>query len=428
LSPARRPRKAPAKGPDLTGRRFTVETGNVGHGGFVVARHEGVVVFVRHALPGERVVAEVTEGRAGDRFLRADAVEVLVASPDRVTPPCPFAGPGRCGGCDFQHAALPAQRGLKAAVVAEQLRRLAGLDVPVTVEEVPGAVDGLGWRTRVQWAVAGGTVGLRKHRSHAVVPVDRCRIAHPAIADAPPAPDGVEGVAGVETIVASDGETLTLLTTRDGRTFADGPTVLQERAAGRGFEVTGSGFWQVHPGAAETLVTAVLGGLDPRPGERAADLYSGVGLFSAALAERVGTGGHVVAVESDEGAVDDAQQNLSDLHQVAVLADRVDRALAADLVGPRDLVVLDPPRTGARREVVEGIIALRPRAVAYVACDPAALARDVAIFAEHGYALESLRAFDLFPMTHHVECVAILSRAQQPQRGSGTRPSSSADR
>ena len=411
MSPARRPRrKAPAKGPDLAGRRFTVETGNIGHGGFVVARHEGVVVFVRHALPGERVVAEVTEGREGDRFLRADAVEVLDASPDRVPPPCPFAGPGRCGGCDFQHVALPAQRGLKAAVVAEQLRRLAGLDVDVTVEEVPGAVDGLGWRTRVQWAVARGTLGLRKHRSHDVVPVDRCRIAHPAIADAPPSPDGVEHVTGVETIVASDGETLTLLTTRDGRTFADGPTVLHEQAAGRTFEVTGSGFWQVHPGAADTLVAAVLEGLDPRPGERAADLYSGVGLFSAALAERVGTGGHVVAVESDEAAVDDAQQNLSDLHQVAVLADRVDRALAADLVGPRDLVVLDPPRNGARRDVVEGIVALAPRAVAYVACDPAALARDVAIFAEHGYALTSLRAFDLFPMTHHVECVAVLSR------------------
>ena len=411
MSPARRPRrKAPAKGPDLAGRRFTVETGNIGHGGFVVARHEGVVVFVRHALPGERVVAEVTEGREGDRFLRADAVEVLDASPDRVTPPCPFAGPGRCGGCDLQHAALPAQRGLKAAVIGEQLRRLAGLDVEVTVEEVTGAVDGLGWRTRVQWAVARGTLGLRKHRSHDVVPVDRCRIAHPAIADAPPSPGGVVGVTGVETIVASDGETLTLLTTRDGRTFADGTTVLHERAAGRTFEVTGSGFWQVHPGAADTLVAAVLEGLDPRPGERAADLYSGVGLFSAALAGRVGTGGHVVAVESDEGAVDDAQQNLSDLHQVAVLADRVDRALAADLVGPRDLVVLDPPRTGARRDVVEGIVALAPRAVAYVACDPAALARDVAIFAEHGYALTSLRAFDLFPMTHHVECVAVLSR------------------
>ena len=167
----------------------------------------------------------------------------------------------------------------------------------------------------------------------------------------------------------------------------------------------------MHPGAADTLVAAVLAGLDPQPGERALDLYSGVGLFSGALAEAVGLTGHVVAVESDRTAVEDATENLADLHQVSLVADRVDRALAADVIGPRDLVVLDPPRTGAKREVVAAICALAPRAVAYVACDPAALARDVAFFAEHGYALGSLRAFDLFPMTHHVECVAVLVAA-----------------
>jgi len=372
------------------------------------------VVFVRHALPGERVVAEVTEGQEGDRFLRADAVEVLEASPDRVEPPCPFAGPGLCGGCDFQHVAVPAQRSLKAAVVAEQLQRLAGLDVDVTVEELPGGATG--WRTRVQWAVApDGTVGLRRHRSHTVVPVDLCLITHEAVAVSPEVPADLHA-AGVETLVSSAGETLTLLTTRDGRTFADGATVLHEEAAGRTFEVTGSGFWQVHPAAADTLVAAVLEALEPRPGERVADLYSGVGLFSAALAERVGPTGHVVAVESDETAVEDAADNLADLPQVAVVADRVDRALAAGALGARDLVVLDPPRTGAKRDVVEAVAALGPRAVAYVACDPAALARDVAFFAEQGYRLTSLRAFDLFPMTHHVECVALLEKT-----GSGPR-------
>jgi tRNA/tmRNA/rRNA uracil-C5-methylase (TrmA/RlmC/RlmD family) len=160
-------------------------------------------------------------------------------------------------------------------------------------------------------------------------------------------------------------------------------------------------------------VAAVLDGLDPQPGERAVDLYSGVGLFTAALAERVGLTGHVVAVESDEVAVADAEENLRDLHQVSQVRDRVDRALADDVTGLRDLVVLDPPRTGAKREVVEAIAALGPRAVAYVACDPAALARDVAFFAEQGYTLRSLRAFDLFPMTHHVECVAVLVRAHR---------------
>jgi tRNA/tmRNA/rRNA uracil-C5-methylase (TrmA/RlmC/RlmD family) len=391
------------------GERYDVRPDRVAHGGFVVARHEGVVVFVRHALPGERVVVEVTEGQEGDRFLRADAVEVLEPSPHRVTPPCPFARPGLCGGCDFQHVSMPFQRELKAAVVGEQLRRLAGLEVDVTVEPVPGDAGGLGWRTRVQWAIApDGTPGLRKHRSHDVVAVDVCRIAHPGLPSVTDSdwPDATT----VEALVSSTGERLRLVSTGDGATFADGPPVLHEQARGRDWQVTGSGFWQVHPGAAETLVAAVLDGLDPQPGERAADLYAGVGLFSAALAERVGTSGRVVAIESDAVAVEDAAVNLADLPQVEPVADRVDRALRRGAVGPVDVVVLDPPRTGAKREVVSAIAARGPRSVAYVACDPAALARDVAIFAEHGYTLRSLRAFDLFPMTQHVECVAVLAR------------------
>jgi tRNA/tmRNA/rRNA uracil-C5-methylase (TrmA/RlmC/RlmD family) len=406
---ASRARQRNVRGRSLVGERYDVRPDRVAHGGFVVARHEGVVVFVRHALPGERVVVEVTEGQEGDRFLRADAVEVLEPSPHRVTPPCPFARPGLCGGCDFQHVSMPFQRELKAAVVGEQLRRLAGLEVDVTVEPVPGDAGGLGWRTRVQWAIApDGTPGLRKHRSHDVVAVDVCRIAHPGLPSVTDSdwPDATT----VEALVSSTGERLRLVSTGDGATFADGPPVLHEQARGRDWQVTGSGFWQVHPGAAETLVAAVLDGLDPQPGERAADLYAGVGLFSAALAERVGTSGRVVAIESDAVAVEDAAVNLADLPQVEPVADRVDRALRRGAVGPVDVVVLDPPRTGAKREVVSAIAARGPRSVAYVACDPAALARDVAIFAEHGYTLRSLRAFDLFPMTQHVECVAVLAR------------------
>jgi len=403
-----RARRREQRGRTLVGERFEITPERVGHGGFVVGRHEGRAVFVRHALPGERVVAEVTEGSEGDRFLRADAVEVLDASPDRVEPPCPFAGPGRCGGCDWQHASVDSQRLLKAAVVAEQLQRLAGLDVDVTVEALDP--DALGWRTRVQWAVSrSGTAGLRQHRSHDVVPVDRCRIAHPDVAGAPVVR---RRPTGVEAIVSSTGEHLTLVTDTDGTTYADGPEVLHERAAGRTWRVTRSGFWQVHPQAADTLVAAVLEALDPQPGERCADLYSGVGLFSGALADRVGRTGFVAAVEGDRTATADAVVNLADLPQVSAVADRVDRALARGAAGQRvDVVVLDPPRTGAKRDVVEAVAGLTPRAVAYVACDPAALARDVAIFAEHGYQLATLRAFDLFPMTHHVECVALLRRS-----------------
>ena len=258
-----------------------VEVGPVAHGGHCVARHEGRVIFVRHALPGERVMVQVTDDRH-DRFWRADAVEILVASPDRVEPPCPIAGPGLCGGCDFQHAALPAQRSLKAAVVAEQLRRLAGIEWTGEVVEVstPDTADGLHWRTRMRYVTDdAGRVGLRAHRSHRVVPLPPggCRIA---------APGALTGDEGVVT----------------------------EVAAGRRWAVDAAGFWQVHPAAADTLVRAVMDGLRPVAGERALDLYAGVGLFAGALAD---AGCRVWAVEGSRPAAKHARQNLADV------ADRV---------------------------------------------------------------------------------------------------------
>lgn len=402
------------------------------HGGHCVARHESRVVFVRHALPGERVVALVTEGRERDRFLRADAIEVLVASTDRVSPPCPFAGPGRCGGCDWQHASIAAQRRLKASVVTEQLQRLAGLDVAaVEVEPVQGDDDGLGWRTRVQFvADAEGRLGLRRHRSHTVVVVDRCRIAHPAVDSAGvteqrwPAGASVEVVVGPEdraVVVRSsepatrlrlpspEGATAMLISSNSGSLRkVRGRGWVRELAAGRAWRVSGDGFWQVHPGAADALVSAVLDGLQPRPGERGLDLFSGVGLFAAALAERVGVTGSVTAVESNARAVADARRNLHDLPNVRLICDRVERSLSRLPGDEVDVVVLDPPRSGAGRAVVSEVARRRPRAVAYVACDPAALARDLAYLRDEGYLLNSLRAFDLFPMTHHVECVAVV--------------------
>jgi tRNA/tmRNA/rRNA uracil-C5-methylase (TrmA/RlmC/RlmD family) len=422
----------------LVGTVLELDVGPVAHGGHCVARHEGRVVFVRHTLPGERVRARVTEGDGRSRFLRADAVEVLTASPERVAPRCPFSGPGRCGGCDWQHASLDVQRQLKADVVHEQLQRLAGLDVPVRVEAVPGDDEGLGWRTRVQHAVtAQGHLGLRAHRSHDVIEIDACPIAHPVVREVELAAPRWPGAARVE-VVAPSGEGLPLVLVEPaGRRRpqlpapGDLPVALAvstaqglERVRGRtwvredvdvggwsaSMRVTGSGFWQVHPGAAATLVEAVLTALEPQAGDQALDLYAGVGLFTAALAHAVGPDGAVLAVEGDAQAVRDARRNLHEITHVAITPGRVDRVLGAALdAGLRaDLVVLDPPRTGAGRRVVEQVAAVQPRVVAYVACDPAALARDVRTFAEHGYLLEGLRAFDCFPMTHHVECVARL--------------------
>ncbi|MDQ4008376.1 MAG: class I SAM-dependent RNA methyltransferase, partial [Actinomycetota bacterium] len=321
-----------------------------------------------------------------------------------VRPRCPVARPGGCGGCDFQHVALPAQRRLLGEVVAEQLRRLARVEVDVDVEPVAGDADGLDWRTRVRFATdEQGRAGLRRHRSHDVVPLDDCPIAHPGLPDV--LHERWPGSATVEVVVSGHGE---------GQVAVDGDRVrgrahVTESAVGRSWRVSGGGFWQVHPGAADALTGAVLEMLAPRAGETAVDMYSGVGLFAGALGERVGDTGRVHAVESHAGAVRDARRNLYDLPQVVLHIGRVDAVLAGLDVSGADVVLLDPPRVGARRQVVDKVAALRPRAVCYVACDPAALARDVATFGERGYHLTRLRAFDIFPMTHHVECVALLT-------------------
>ncbi|WAL67637.1 TRAM domain-containing protein [Amycolatopsis cynarae] len=397
-------------GESWLGRTFEVEVGPVAHGGHCVSRFEGRVVFVRHALPGELVLAEVTEDKGGS-FCRADAVRVLRPVPQRVEPPCPLAAPGGCGGCDWQHAAPEFQRELKARVVEEQLRRLAGIERAVEVEALPGGP--LGWRSRVR-LVAGrdGRAGLRAHRSHRVVPLEDCPIS---------VPGALEPVLsrrwrpGSELEVTRDAEGHTHVRElsmvrgkRRARQISGGVAV--QHAAGRDWKLDAHGFWQVHPAAADTLA-AVAGEWARAPhGGLAWDLYAGVGLFASVLAAQVGLQGEVVAVESGRRAVTDGEAALADLPQVRWLPGQVERVLPG-LEGRPSVVVLDPPRAGAGRAVVEAVAGRGPERVVYVACDPAALARDLATFGAHGYRLTALRAFDAFPMTHHVECVALLEPA-----------------
>ena len=451
-------------GSEVIVEMLDLDVTGVAHGGWCVARDGGGrVVFVRHALPGERVRARVTEATAS--FARAEAVEVLRASPDRVAPRCPHARPGGCGGCDWQHADLAAQRRLKAEVIGEQLRRIAGLDREVTVEPVAGDDDGLGWRTRVRFSVGpGGTAGLLAHRSHDVVEVGDCPIAHPLVQArqvtgrnwAParsvevvvspagreralivaPAPPGAGAPGAARSSLGGEADTV-LVAGRGGRlTTLSGRGSLRQHAAGRSWRVSAAAFWQVHPGAADALSAAVLDVLRPRPGEVALDLFCGAGLFAGALAAAVGPDGMVVAVDTDRVAVRDARHNLRGTPWARVHHADAAAALARGGWPPPALAVLDPPRTGVPRQVIERLLAPgggpgadgRPasdgapgsgggslRAVAYVSCDPATLARDIAVFAGLGWRLDGLRAFDIFPMTHHVECVAVLT----PERAQG---------
>ncbi|APU13766.1 class I SAM-dependent RNA methyltransferase [Actinoalloteichus fjordicus] len=411
---------------DWTGRRFEVEVGSPGHGGFCVARHEGRVVFVRHALPGEKVVVSVTEDNGGS-FCRADAVQIEQASADRVEPPCSVARPGGCGGCDWQHVAPSAQRELKAQVVVEQLRRIAGIELAVVVEELPGGP--LGWRSRVRLAVDDrGRPGLRAHRSHRIVPVESCPIAVPgsldevlnrrwrARSELEVTSDSLGRLHLAEPGPGSPGRR------GAGRQITGGTAVQQ--AAGREWQIAAHGFWQVHPAAADVFAGVVREWADAPKGGTAWDLYGGAGLFASVLADQVGPTGAVEAVESSRRAVRDGMQALADQPQVRFHAGRVETMLS-ELAGTAassesgsagagsarrrpDVVVLDPPRKGAGRAVISAVTDARPDRVILVACDPAAMARDIGLFAEAGYRLRQLRAFDAFPMTHHVECIVLL--------------------
>lgn len=410
------------------GDRVEVEVGPVAHGGHCVARHAGRVLFVRHAIPGEQVVAQITDIGPKGRFLRADAVRVDQPSEQRIQPACPWSGPGRCGGCDFQHVDLDHQRVLKAQVVAEQFSRLAGIDLeqhlggPVGCEAVPGDNAGLDWRTRVEFAVdVDGTVGLRQHRSHAIVPVETCRIAHPAVqanstwSSSQSARSQRAGLAAIDVIATQAGlgvtqppEVVTVTVPETERP----PNIRENVVTAEGnwaFQLNSRGFWQVHPGSAATFSAVVGQWLNVQPGESGLDLYAGVGLFARGLAQAVGREGKVLAVESDRAACGHGAQNLSSLPQASMRRDRTDRVVRQMRRDGEhvDVIVLDPPRVGAGKAVVADITGLSPRAIAYVACDPAALARDTAYLRDSGYVLRKLRVLDAFPMTHHMECIAL---------------------
>jgi tRNA/tmRNA/rRNA uracil-C5-methylase (TrmA/RlmC/RlmD family) len=455
---------------------LVLDVGPVAHGGHCVARHDGRVIFVRHAIPGERVRARLTDAGESAKFWRADVVEVLEASPDRAEHFWHAAdslrswqhGHPPVGGAEFGHISLARQRGLKSAVLAEQLKRLAGVErVPGgtgqatvnLVEAVEGrgpesgsgpdttydAGTGLGWRTRASFSVtAGGKLGMHAHRSDHVI----------AVREMPLASDGInrlrlwdldfQGIERVEVAAPSNGSRpLVLLAPAPGTSpkrlnavaaqLADdvsvatfdpltdevrqlrGRTWVQESAAGHEYRVTGAGFWQIHRDAPGTLVGAVTEFLHSGgflgPGSVVADLYAGAGLFTAPLADAVGETGSVLSVEGAPGTSRDARKNLHGAPQVEIVQGRVERVLRQK---PRnfDALVLDPPRAGAGKAVVSQLVAAGPRAVAYVSCDPASFARDVGYFQQAGWSLAGLRGFDLYPHTHHLETVALLTPAR----------------
>ncbi|WP_039815554.1 class I SAM-dependent RNA methyltransferase [Nocardia otitidiscaviarum] len=566
---------------DWRGAELEVRLGPPGHGGFCVARHEGRVLFVRHGLPGELVRVRVTEDRGGS-FCRAEAFEILEPSPDRVPALCPVSGVGGAGCCDFSYATPEAQRELKAMVVTEQLRRLAGWETEVVVEPISvdlgplrratgpnpprpfsgpvptggtgdtsaatawadgasvpgGSVPGTaaipdggrpgdhgagelirGWRGRVRLAVdAEGRAGVHRYRGTEVITDLRCP---------QPVTGAMAGIAerrwtpGADLVVAVDGDGQRHIVElappevgeaggrhagrgdrrtgyrapggrgggrgargndprrhdrSDGRraggadrdrragtdnrrrgsaehdyrggsgdhrrddqigdirgsgsddrrgaaarraaahapraeTLVEGTGRAVQYVAGRRWELSATGFWQPHIGAAQCYSDVVAEWAYASPGALAWDLYCGVGVFAARVAEQVGPAGAVSGVEYARTAVADGAASLRDLPWVDLRAERVERWIAEQPTATPEVVVLDPPRAGAGKEVVAALTARSPRRIVHIGCDPAAFARDIGLYRAAGYLVTELRAFDAFPGTHHVECLALLERS-----------------
>ena len=392
-----------------TGDLLQVTIEKVAHGGHFIARHDGAVIFVRHAIPGENCTIQITS--TGSSFNRADVVSVEAASEFRVEAPCSFANRNGCGGCDFQHISVEHQRTLKSDVIAEQFSRIAKMELRIEVEEVGESTH---WRTRaIATTDRNGKLGFYKSRSHSIAPVTDCIICVDGMNFSEIASRDLKGDVRVEISASNTGErSIALAPTRgeEKARLTEGPAVLHENVLGRLLEVSQESFWQSHKKAPEVLTQAVLEFAQLKSGEHVLDLYGGVGLFSAAILEAVGSKGHVDLIEGSKVATADAARNFAAFSNITIATGDVAKLLPR--ITAADVVVLDPPRDGAGKEAVAHIARLAPRAIVYVACDPAALARDTAYLADHSYSLVKVRAFDLFPMTHHIECVALYARAE----------------
>jgi tRNA/tmRNA/rRNA uracil-C5-methylase (TrmA/RlmC/RlmD family) len=380
------------------GQVIGVTIEKVAHGGHFIARHEGAVIFVRHGLPGEVVNIAITS--IGSSFNRADVVEVITASADRVNAPCSYAHRNGCGGCDFQHAEISAQRKLKSQVITEQFARIAKMEINIDVEEVSSSI---GWRTQTTiGSDKNGQAGFFSSRTNTIIPIKDCLILHPSI--------GYQSIAarkwepGVRIEVSAGSSSTPRLIAGEG---VEGDLIQIYNVAEKRYQVSPDSFWQSNSAAPEVLVEAVKSFAGVKSGDHVIDLYGGVGLFGLSLLDMIGSEGRIDHVEGSKSAIADAKINFGGAKNVKFYAGDVEKILPR--FSSADVVILDPPREGAKKSVIESLVSCAPRAIVYVACDPAALARDSALLRDANYTLTQLRAFDLFPMTHHVECVALFT-------------------
>ncbi len=393
---------------------LTLETGPAANGGSCIARHEGRVVFVRYALPGETVRVRVTDQRGS--YWHADVIEVIAASEDRIDSLCPIAGVHGAGCCDQAFVEPAALRVIKGQVVANQLERLGGFGWEGPAESV-GSDTATGWRNRVRLEVgAGGRAGFHRYHSAELVTDLHCGQLPEGMLDGLPV-DRLRTGDQVHVVRDDDGVRHVVCGGQHRRTrVVEGQYEGVQRVGGRAWSLPVTAFWQAHREAANVYSELVAQWSGLEPAMTAWDLYGGAGVFAATLGAAVGEDGHVISVDTSRDATRAGRAALADLPQVRLVTESVRRALAAPaahdgVLGARaDVAVLDPPRAGAGREVIDRIAAAGVPRVIHIGCEAAAFARDIGLYRGHGYSVEQLRVFDAFPLTHHVECFALLTR------------------
>jgi 23S rRNA (uracil1939-C5)-methyltransferase len=403
----------------------SVELTTMAHGGDALGRHDGKVVFVPYAIPGERVRAEITDDRGHYAFARL--VEVLASSPERTDPPCPYFGAGKCGGCQWQHITYEAQLRLKREILVDQLERIGEVEDPVVL---PPVADDEGWayRNHAQFhpAEEGGLGFQRAGDVGGIMPVDYCLILHPELSALYDLIDlNVEGLkrlvlrVGTTTgdrlvgfemeedkppaVEVDETVSCVLLLEEGGYANLIGDNFLREKAAGQTYRISASSFFQVNTAQAEKLVASALEYLDVGVEETVLDAYCGVGLFTLPLTKRAEL---VVGIESSPSAVDDLLVNSEDVENVEIIEGPVEDVLPEIRVEV-DAVLLDPPRGGVDRHAIDALAEMAPGRIVYVSCDPATLARDAKRLGKKGYRLAEVQPVDLFPQTYHVESVSL---------------------
>jgi 23S rRNA (uracil1939-C5)-methyltransferase len=398
--------------------------------GEAIGRHEGMVVFVPYALPGELVEVELVHRRR--TFARARLVKVIRPSMERITPPCPYFG--LCGGCEWQHVGIAQQRAYKTQAVKEQFTHIARLP-DVEVQPCLGTDQPYHYRNHTQVVVSPhGRPGFNMAGTNKVVEIDACRISDARLNDLlvsqgagkPPFDQAIQlakehGILSRLREVhlragAGINERMIVLEELDGRTsIAYGQPSLHERVGEFEYTISPASFFQVNTGIAELLVQEVLASLPLTGVERVLDLYCGAGLFSLPLSTRAG---FVLGVESNPVAIRDARLNLSAHPNARFIVADVAEALVQDEIKATswDAALLDPPRAGVAYEALQHLLALRVPRVTYVSCDPATLARDVRVCVDNGYTIKRIQPFDMFPQTHHVETVVSMELVPHHQQ------------